>query len=72
MSVIETIESPKISLPEMYDILYQMMFYNRSSGYIAHDLTGTLCFFDSEPSFGGAYITRAQIIKFVQEESRIK
>lgn len=61
----------QITLMEMYDILYQMMFYNRTSGYIAHDLSGTLCFFDSEPSFGGAYITREQIIKFVQEEGGV-
>lgn len=57
----------KITLEELQGVLYKMDFYKREQGFIAKDLSGKLNFFDSEPSFGGAFITREDIIKFINE-----
>ena len=44
-----------------------MDYYNRTAGFIAHDLSGKLTFFDAEPSFGGAYVTREDILEYIRE-----
>jgi hypothetical protein len=64
-----TEDGEKVSLSDMIDILDIMVFYNRKSGYIAHDKSGKLRFYDSEPSCGGALITREQVSKFIEETS---
>jgi len=58
-------ESSKKILSDLKNILYKMDFYKRESGYIAEDIFGSLTFFDSEPSFGGAFITREDIIHYI-------
>jgi hypothetical protein len=57
-----------LRLKRIYDlqnILYKMDYYQRESGFIAEDILGNLTFFDSEPSFGGAFITRGDILDFI-------
>jgi hypothetical protein len=63
----ENIEEKTISLQDLQNVLYKMDFYKRKNGYIAHDLSGRLCFFDSEPSFGGAYVTRQDILNYINQ-----
>ena len=48
------------------NILYKMDYYKRESGYIAEDILDNLTFFDSEPSFGGAFVTREDILDFIE------
>jgi hypothetical protein len=60
-------EEKKVTLKELQNILYKMDFYKRTWGFIAHDLSGDLTFFDVEPSFGGAYITREDILTYINE-----
>jgi hypothetical protein len=62
-----TEETNKVTLQDFKDILNKMDFYKRPDGFIAHDLSGKLTFFDSEPSFGGAYVTRNDILKYIKE-----
>jgi hypothetical protein len=62
-----TTENKKITVQDLQSVLYKMDFYKRTAGYIAHDLNGTLTFFDSEPSFGGAYVTRENILEYIAE-----
>jgi hypothetical protein len=54
--------SKKLTLSGVKAVLYKMDFYNRNSGYIAYDSFGDLTFFDSEPSFGGSFVTRDMIL----------
>ena len=58
-------EPKKVTLDELRNVLYKMDFYNRESGYISSDIFGKLAFFDSEPSFGGAFITREDILHYI-------
>lgn len=60
-------QSKKLTLKGVQAVLYKMDFYNRTSGYIAHDSFGDLTFFDSEPSFGGSYVTRDMILYYIWE-----
>ena len=53
-------------LSELKNILYKMDYYKRESGYIAEDILDNLTFFDSEPSFGGAFVTREDILDFIE------
>ena len=66
-NLIEQSETKKVTLKELVDVLYKMDFYKRKCGFIANDLSGTLCFFDSEPSFGGAFITKKDILTYINE-----
>jgi hypothetical protein len=61
----ETTESKQITVEDLQAVLYKMDFYKRTAGYIAHDLKGNLTFFDSNPSFGGAYVTRDNILEYI-------
>ena len=60
-------EEKKVTLQDLQNVLNKMDFYKRTWGFIAHDLSGTLTFFDSEPSFGGAYVTREDILQYINE-----
>lgn len=60
-------EENKVSLQDLQNVLYKMDSYKRTWGFIAHDLSGTLTFFDVEPSFGGAYVTREDILQYINE-----
>ena len=60
-------QSKKLTLKGVQAVLYKMDFYNRTSGYIAYDTFGDLTFFDSEPSFGGSYVTRDMILYYIWE-----
>lgn len=51
----------ELSIAELRYILDKMNFYRRSSGYIADTPDGRMEFFDSKPSFGGAYVTKVVI-----------
>ena len=62
-----TQETKKVTLKDLQAILYKMDAYKRTAGFIAHDLWGTLTFFDSEPSFGGAFVTREDILQYINE-----
>jgi hypothetical protein len=57
----------KVSLRELQSVLEKMNFYKREQGYIAKNLFGKLEFFDAEPSFGGAPVTKADILHYIQE-----
>lgn len=57
----------RIYKADLEDVLQKMIFYKRTSGYIAHDLSGRLAFFDSEPSFGGVYVTRDEIVGYIND-----
>jgi hypothetical protein len=63
----QTEETNKVTLQDLKDILCKMDFYKRTAGFIAHDLSGKLTFFDAEPSFGGAYVTREDILEYINE-----
>ncbi len=58
-------EEKTITLQDLRNVLNKMLFYKRSWGYMAQDISGNLCFFDSEPSFGGAYITKEDILSYI-------
>lgn len=60
-------EEKKVTLEELQAVLYKMDFYKRNCGFIANDSSGNLCFFDSEPSFGGAFVTREDILTYINE-----
>jgi hypothetical protein len=55
----------KKTLNDLKNILYKMDFYKRESGFISHDYFGNIAFFDSEPSYGGAFITREDILRYI-------
>ena len=48
-------------------ILNKMDYYKRAFGYMAYDNSGELTFFDSEPSFGGAYVTRDEVVSYFND-----
>jgi hypothetical protein len=52
----------KVTLDEWQDILKKMNFFGRRSGFVSFDLWGKFTFFDSEPSFGGAPVTRTDVL----------
>lgn len=60
-------EEKKVTLRDLQSVLERMQFYNRNFGFIAYDLSGKIAFFDSEPSFGGVYVTREDIIRYIKE-----
>jgi hypothetical protein len=60
-------EEKKVTLKELQNVLFKMDFYNRTWGFIANDFNGDLAFFDSEPSFGGAYVSREDILNYINE-----
>jgi hypothetical protein len=60
-------EEKKVTLKELQNVLFKMDFYNRTWGFIANDINGDLTFFDSEPSFGGAYVSREDILNYINE-----
>lgn len=62
-----TEETNKVTLQDLQNVLHKMDYYNRTAGFIAHDLSGKLTFFDAEPSFGGAYVTREDILEYIRE-----
>lgn len=66
-TTISTEEIKKVTLQDLQNILYKMDKYNRTCGFMAHDLSGTLTFFDIEPSFGGVFITRDNILQYINE-----
>jgi hypothetical protein len=55
----------QVTLNDLQNVLNKMDFYNRKDGFIANDMFGNLTFFDVEPSFGGAYVTREDILEFI-------
>jgi hypothetical protein len=55
----------KVTLQELQDVLETMNFYNRENGYIAVDSKGVLKFYDAMPSFAGAYVTKQDIINYI-------
>ena len=55
----------KIALKMLQDILQTMNLHNRENGYIAVDSKGVLKFYDAMPSFGGAYVTKQDIISYI-------
>ncbi len=56
----------KVSIDDLKGVLRDMEQYNRKDGYIAHDNSGQLRFFDSDPSFGGAYVTIDDIKGYIK------
>lgn len=58
----------KLSISELQFILDKMNFYRRSSGYIADTPDGKIEFFDSRPSFGGAYVTKVVIERSLKDK----
>jgi len=55
----------KVALKMLQDVLQTMNLHNRENGYIAVDSKGVLKFYDSMPSFGGAYVTKQDIISYI-------
>jgi hypothetical protein len=55
----------KVTLQELQDVLKTMNLHNRENGYIAVDSKGVLKFYDAMPSFGGAYVTKQDIISYI-------
>jgi hypothetical protein len=60
-------ENRIITLAELKNIYYKMDYYNRDSGYMAIDLSNELNFYDSEPSFGGVFITKENILNYISD-----
>ena len=58
-------KSKKVTVFQMVLVNLEMEKYNRQSGYIAF-VGKDLRFFDSEPSFGGAFITKQQVMDFIK------
>ena len=55
----------KVTLQELQDVLKTMNLHNRENGYIAVDSKGVLKFYDAMPSFSGAYVTKQDIINYI-------
>jgi len=55
----------KVTLQELQDVLKTMNLHNRENGYIAVDSKGVLKFYDAMPSFAGAYVTKQDIINYI-------
>lgn len=68
-NVVDTKEDSgeKVSLQELQGVLNTMNQYNRQSGYMAFDNGGKFRFFDSMPSFGGAYVTKEDVEGYVRD-----
>lgn len=60
----------KITLAELLHVKEIMDFHSRDSGWMSITPAGKVEFFDSEPSFGGAKITRTIINKAIENASR--
>ena len=59
-------KAENIVLAEWEDVLKQMNFHRRESGYVAK-LLRKLTFFDSKPSFGGMYVTKNEVTKIIKQ-----
>lgn len=57
----------KIAVEEWQHILYKMNYYGFDSGWVAHDLSGELAYFVNEPSFGGVYITKEDVLNYISQ-----
>jgi hypothetical protein len=57
----------KLTVEEVESVLQTMQFYRRLSGYISRNAEGRLLFYDSEPSFGGCYVTIEQIKDIINQ-----
>lgn len=60
----------KVSLQDLQNILNTMNQYNRQSGYMAFDNGGKFRFFDSMPSFGGAYVTKEDVEGYIKDYNK--
>jgi len=58
-------EERKITLKEWQDVLAVMNRYNRDAGWVDNENLDKLTFFDSQPSTGGAYVTRDDVKKYI-------
>lgn len=57
--------SQPVTLNDLKSVLEKMNRYKRKAGYMVFDLAGKLEFFDSEPSFGGAYVTKSDVLSYI-------
>lgn len=60
-------EETKVSLEELQSILKTMNQYKRECGFISVEPQGKLKFYDAEPSFGGAFVTKSDIINYINQ-----
>ena len=58
-------ENRVITKEELCTVYAVMIHYNRTSGYIAIDISDTLRFYDDEPSFGGLYVTLDELSGYI-------
>jgi len=58
-------EERKITLKEWQDVLAVMNRYSRDYGWVDNENLEKLTFFDSQPSTGGAYVTREDVKKYI-------
>lgn len=56
----------KVALKMLQDVLKTMNLHNRENGYIAVDSKNVLKFYDAMPSFGGAFVTKDDIINYIK------
>lgn len=56
-----------ITIEELQSILETMNRYNREDGYMAYNNGGKLEFYDSYPFNGGAYITKQDLINYINQ-----
>jgi hypothetical protein len=62
-------EERKITLKEWQDVLAVMNRYTRDDGWVDNENLDKLTFFDSQPSTGGAYVTRDDVKRYIAQYS---
>ena len=65
MDTTTTENSQAVTLNDLKSVLEKMNYYKLKAGYMAFDLSGKLEIFVSEPSFGGAYVTKSDVLSFI-------
>ena len=65
-------EERKITLKEWQDVLAVMNRYSRDEGWVDNENLDKLTFFDSQPSTGGAYVTREDVQRYIAQYSAKK
>lgn len=57
----------KVTLQDLQDVFRTMLIHKRENGFMAFNLKGKLTFFDTEPHYGGVYITRDDVMRYIDE-----
>lgn len=56
----------KITKQDLQNVLNIMIRYRKLNGYFGPDESGKVQFYDSEPSFGAAFVTLKDIKRYIK------